>query len=362
MFQSSLARYKAIRIPTKPSTAKCVLETYTLFLLAEPKYAGCCRLAAILGDLSHDSVNRFLLRERYEPKDLFEEVKPHLNLIGGTLSTDDTIADKPYSDPAKAEVIRYFWSGKHHRVVKGICLITLYYTDPEGRSMPVNYRIYNKQEGKTKNDYFREMVAEVLGWGIKPLMVTGDAWYSSRQNLKELRNQTLGFVMGIAKNRKVALKPGEWVQVQTLEIPEEGLLIHLKQLGPVKVFQRRFKNDQKRYYLAYLPDSEKLEAFGYQEFRGCHSIHWGLECYHRAIKQVCGLERFMVRITEAIETHIFCVIRAFAQLELMRIGEVIEHWYGVQRNLYLPVVRDFILQRLPQKSSDNPRHPTFVNA
>ncbi len=32
-------------------------------------------------DLSHDSVNRFLLRERYEPKDLFDEVSPKINLI-----------------------------------------------------------------------------------------------------------------------------------------------------------------------------------------------------------------------------------------------------------------------------------------
>lgn len=357
-----LARYRDIRTPTKPSTAKCDLDRYTFFLLAEPRYAGCSRLAEILKELSHDSVNRFLLRERYEPKDLFEEVKSHLNLIGGTVSIDDAIADKPYSDPAKAELIGYFWSGKHHRVVKGVCLITLYYTDPEGRSMPVNYRLYDKRDGKTKNDYFREMLPEVLEWGIKPFMATGDAWYASRQNLKVLRNQELGFVMGIAKNRQVSLHPGEWVQVQTLEIPDEGLVVQLKQFGRVKVFQRRFKNEQQRYYLVYLPDSEQLDAFGAQEFRDYHSIHWGIECYHRAIKQVCGLERFMVRTTEAIQTHIFCVLRAFTQLELMRIGEVIENWYGVQRNLYLQVTRDFILKCLSQKSDDNPHPMNFVNA
>jgi hypothetical protein len=55
---------------TKPSTAQCNLDLYTLFLLSEPKLGGCSRLAEILGDVSHDSVNRFLLRERYEPKDL----------------------------------------------------------------------------------------------------------------------------------------------------------------------------------------------------------------------------------------------------------------------------------------------------
>lgn len=150
-----------------------------MYLLAEPKYIGCTRLAEILEDLSHDSVNRFLLRERYEPKDLFDEVKPYVQLVGGTLSCDDTVVDKPYSDPKLTKLVGYFWSGKHHRIVKGLPLISLYYTEPNGKSVPVNYRIYDREEGKTKNDYFREMITEVLAWGLTPLMVTEDAWYSS---------------------------------------------------------------------------------------------------------------------------------------------------------------------------------------
>ena len=86
-----------------------------------------------------------------------------------------------------------------------------------------------------------------------------------------------------------------------------------------------------------------------QEFNQWHSIHWGIECYHRAIKQVCGIERFMVRTTEAIKNHIFCSIRAFTQLELMRAFELIENWYEVQKNLYLEVAREFILEHLKQK-------------
>ncbi len=42
--------------------------------------------------------NRFLLREQYEPKDLFDEIKLYINLVGGTLSGDDTVIDKPSSD------------------------------------------------------------------------------------------------------------------------------------------------------------------------------------------------------------------------------------------------------------------------
>ena len=102
-------------------------------------------MAEILEGLSHDSVNRFLLRERYDSKDLFDEVKQHVDLIGGTLSGDDTVIDKPHSDPSLTELIGYFWSGRHHRVVRGIQLITLCYTDLSGKSIPINYRIYNKQ-------------------------------------------------------------------------------------------------------------------------------------------------------------------------------------------------------------------------
>jgi len=75
-----------VRETSKPSTAQCNLECYTLFLLSEPKHGGCSRLAEILGDLSHDSVNQFLLRERYEPRDLFAIVKEIINLDGGIVS------------------------------------------------------------------------------------------------------------------------------------------------------------------------------------------------------------------------------------------------------------------------------------
>ena len=92
--------------------------------MAEPKYVSCVRLADILEEVSHDSVNRFLLRERYTPEDLFNEVKEEVTLVGGSLSVDDSVEDKPYRDPQKSAFVGYFWSGKHKRTVKGINLIT----------------------------------------------------------------------------------------------------------------------------------------------------------------------------------------------------------------------------------------------
>jgi hypothetical protein len=331
-------------------------------LLAESKYPGCTRLAEILEGMSHDSVNRFLLRERYKPKDLFLEVSPHINLTGGTLSGDDTVIDKPYREPLLTELIGYFWSGKHHRVVKGIQLITLYYTDCSGKSVPLNYRIYNKQEGKTKNDYLREMITEVMDWGLKPKTVTTDAWYASKENLKFFRNKDLGFLVGVAKNRSCSINGRDYTQIQNLEIPDNGLIVHLKSFGKVKVFQKNFKNEDRRYYIMFVPNEDALIIITQVEFQELHTIHWGIECYHRAIKQVCGIERFMVRTTEAINTHFFSAIRAFIHLELMRAEELIENWYQIQRNLSLQVARDFILEHLKQKLDLNTYNHDSVNA
>ncbi len=79
-----------------------------IILLSEPKYVSCVRLSEILDGLSHDSVNRFLLRERYTPRGLFDEVKDQINWVAGTLSVDDSVEDKPYRDPSKSAFVDYF--------------------------------------------------------------------------------------------------------------------------------------------------------------------------------------------------------------------------------------------------------------
>jgi hypothetical protein len=103
---------------SKPSTAKCRVEHYTAFLLAEPQSAGGVRLAEVAGgEFAHDAANRFLNREDFSGRDLFEEARPLMALEGGTLSVDDTVLDKPYSQEGKTELGGYFWSGKHSRAV-----------------------------------------------------------------------------------------------------------------------------------------------------------------------------------------------------------------------------------------------------
>lgn len=303
-------------------------------------------MAEILGDLSHDSVNRFLLRENYEPRDLFALVEKFIAPSGGILSVDDTVIEKLYSDTRNAELIGYFWSGKYHQVIKGLNLIVLYYGDKSGKGVPVNYRIYDPKEEKTKNEYFREMVEEIISWGLKPRIVTGDSWYSGVENLKFLRNRGLGFLFGIAQNRTVSVERGNPVRVDSLAISDEGLPAHLKGFGQIKLFRKDFKKGDSRHYIMYRPEPEVLAEITREEFESAHDAHWEIENFHRAIKQVCGIARFMVRDSRAIRNHIFGSLTAFIHLEKMRAEATISNWYELQRNLFTSVIREYIVNNL----------------
>lgn len=326
--------------------------------MSEPKHATCSQLGATL-EITHDSVNRFLLREKYEPADLYAEAMSVVNPVGGTLSVDDSVLDKPYA--RKMDYVGYFWSGKHHRSVKGINLITLYYVDPIGHSAPVNYRIYDKSEGKTKNDYFLEMLDEVLAWGLKPFYVTADSWYSSVANLKAVKNHGMGLQFAIESNRTVSVEKGAWTQVKNLDVPPEGMMVWLKEFGQVKLFRTNLK-DQIRHYVTYLPKDDDYEGFSREYFQSIHDQHWEIEQYHRMIKQVCNIERFQVRTNIAIMNHIFASLCCFVQLQKMKVTALIGNAYQWKRELYMEIVASFTKNFAPSMAHLNTKFKGAVNA
>jgi len=66
------------------------------------------------------------------------------------------------------ELVTYHWSGKHRRVVRGINLQTLLWTD--GKALiSCDFRVYAKaQDGKSKNDHFQAMLKEAKERNFEP--------------------------------------------------------------------------------------------------------------------------------------------------------------------------------------------------
>jgi hypothetical protein len=132
-----------------------------------------------------------LSRLEPDPETLWEESRTQIDLQRGILCLDDSTLEKPYSE-FNALVYRH-WSGKQGRVVSGINLITLLWTDGV-RVVPVDYRVFDKdRDGKTKNDHFSEMLLAAHERGFNPQLVCFDSWYSSVENLKLVRSFGLAF-------------------------------------------------------------------------------------------------------------------------------------------------------------------------
>lgn len=316
--------------------------SYIAYLLSEPRQVSCVRASAVL-EISHDEVNRFLLSNNFTGKELFAAVKAGLCLAGGTLSVDDSVLDKPFTALESTELVDYFWSGRHHQTVKGISLIALFYTDPSDLRFPVNFRVYRHQDGKSKHDYFQEMVKECFEWGLRPAWISADSWYASIQNLKFLRNQEVGFMVGLEANRIVSTQPGNYEQVgQIVDLPQQGLFTHLKGFDFVKVFRTVDRQGHVRHYAMYLPDQEQCRQISRKDFEQLKQQHWHVEEFFRTVKQECHAQDFFLRNTQAIKNHLFCVLRAFQRLVWMSQDKIIQNVYALQKKLFLQVQREFI--------------------
>ena len=87
----------------------------------------------------------------------------------GLLVLDDTTLDKPYASNMDLATYHWNWSGKHGKVVKGINLLTLLWTNGE-RLIPCVFRVYDKpMGGSMKNESFREMRGAGLQARLRPL-------------------------------------------------------------------------------------------------------------------------------------------------------------------------------------------------
>ena len=178
---------------------------YIDFLVATPRTCSCTEAARVQPDAptapAHDSFTRLLHRQEPDAETLWSEAKPLVVRRRGVLVIDDSTLAKLYA--RKIELVTRHWSGKHHEVISGINLITLLWTDGD-RKIPVDYRIYSKADGKTKNDHFWEMMLMAKGRGFTPEYVLFDGWYASLENLKQIRDNGWPWITRLKANRDVA--------------------------------------------------------------------------------------------------------------------------------------------------------------
>ena len=342
---------------------------YIQFLIAAQKVYTCTEAASCQPGIkppqapsqataAHDAFTRLLARRPPDTEALWHEVQAFVNQHGGLLLLDDTTLDKPYA--RKIELVTRHWSGKHRAVVSGINLLTLLWTDGVG-ALPCDCRVYDKPlpEGKTKNEHFRNLLKTAKARGLAPAMVCFDSWYSGLDNLKLVRDfrRACASLMGwhfftrLKHNRQVNPDGTGNVAIATLAIPVEGLLVHLKGFGIVRVFRTvsphreadgAATTERAQFWATSCLDwaTSCLEMSAAQRDERERQV-FAIENYHRGLKQCCGVERAQVRGARAQKRHITLALRAFVRLEVNRLRTG-HSWYAAKTAIVREAVRTYL--------------------
>ncbi len=316
---------------------KCDELDYINFLIAAQKVFSTVEAAkthpAGVAAPAHDAYTR--LRQRLPPDSeaLWQEVKPLVKRKRGVLVVDDSTLDKPYA--SKMALVTRHWSGKHGRVVQGINLLSLVWTD-RACHLPTDYRLYNKkQDGLSKNDHFQQMVRAAQARGFEPELVAFDSWYSGLDNLKLVRDCQWHWLTQFKSNRQVSIDRSGNRAISDILIPIQGRLVHVKGYGWVKVFKTVSTNGDVDYWA-----TSNLEMTIEQcAFYALDA--WQVEVYHRGLKQFTGVERGQFRLEVAQRNHIGLAIRAFLRLEAYRLQTGLS-WFEAKTSIIRDAMRAYL--------------------
>jgi putative transposase len=171
--------------------------------------------------------------------------------------------------------------------------------------------------------------------GFSPEFVLFDTWYSSIKNLKEIRKKGWHWLTRLKKKRLVNPDITGKVAIELVTIPPEGMTVHLREYGFIKVFWLVSKDEETQYWATDVLDMQE------EERKKLAKKAWKIEEYHRGIKQFCRVKRCQARRNAVQRAHIMMAIKAFIRLEIHRIRTGIS-WFETKYNIIRNAVNHYI--------------------
>jgi hypothetical protein len=340
-----------------------ILDLYTDYLVSSFQKVTSTGLSALLDDsLSHDRISRMLGNRQFSQKEYWQAIKPIIRRTQtprGIIKIDDTIEEKPHS--TENAIISWHWDHSKKRNVKGINIINFeYQPNPDmDFSIPSAFEIIHKTQeyvdsktgkvkrrsAESKNDLVRRRLRILHQYNkIQFQTLVWDSWFSSNENMefvhKELKKD---FVGAIKSNRKAALsledkQQGKFKSIAELCVQKDQTqTVWLKGLDfPVLIAKQVFKNKDLSSGELFLV-SNNLNYTAPNLF-STYKKRWGIEDFHRSIKQNVGLDRSPTSKEISQANHIFAAMLAWIKLELLSHKEQMNH-YAFKSKLYLKALK-----------------------
>ncbi len=333
-------------------------DLYTDYLISAFGATTATGMARMLdGEISHDQVTRLLSSEPKNSADLWRVVKPLVRAVErpeATLSIDDSIGAKPSTD--ENEIICWHWSHSFKRHIKGIEFLTAFY-HVDDVSLPIAFDLVEKTEAYmdktgltkrrsalTKNERYRMLLRVAVHNQLQFQYVLNDVWFASADNMKYVKSELKkDFIMPLKTNRKVALSAEDkrrkhYVAVNSLDLSAATTrVIWLEDVPfPVLLSKQVFINEDDSTGVRYLVTSDLTLTS--DRIAKLFQKRWGIEVFHKSLKQNASLEKSPTRTETTQRNHLFASLCAYVKLEKLKIKTKLNH-FALKSKLYLSAVK-----------------------
>lgn len=333
------------------------LDLYTDYLLSsfgQTSATGLSRLTD--GAVGHDAVTDLLNRIEANNRTLWQHVKPLIRQIqesDGVLLTDDSIAHKPYTDENGLVTTHYdHTSGQY---VLGINFVSLLYQTSKGQC-PLSFEPVIKTQQcelktrkvvwrseRTKHQMFQDMVRQAHQNAVPFRYVLADSWYTNSDNINLILDLKHHYLGAVKSNLEVAPSKhdranGKFVKISSLTLqPGTVLTVYIRSVSaPVVICGDIFPNkDGSVGELLLLSTDVTLT---YQQLLTTYQRRWGIEEYHKSLKQNASLEKSPTRTLRTQTSHLFASICAYVKLERLRLAAHTNH-FALKGRLYLKAMQ-----------------------
>lgn len=341
-----------------------LLDLYSDYLLASFRMATATGLSELTDQaLSHDKISRFLGQEAFTAKDYWYCIKRLVRSVehpDAIIKVDDTIEEKPHS--TENEVITWHWDhSKKPKAghTKGINILNFLYQSPVGIELPLAFEIVRKSEEyvdsksgqvkkrspRSKNEMLRDQLFAITKYNRVPYRyVVWDTWFSAKENFEFVHFKLKKHFIGALKsNRKVALSmedklEGKFHRIDGLDLQAgQAITVYLKGLDfPVQLVKQTFTNKDGSTGDLYLVTNDlDLDA---PAICTTYETRWGVEVFHKSLKQNVGLEKSPTKHEISQCNHVFAAMIAWTKLELLSVKEQTNH-FALKTKMYVKALR-----------------------
>lgn len=270
--------------------------------------------------MSHDSINRYLGKDRVTGRTVWQNVQDDVVLSArGYVVFDDTVIDKNSSH--KIELVRRQYSGNAHAIIKGIGVVNCVYVNPEiGQSWIIDFRIYDPDgDSKSKLDHVQDMLNNVVQFKHLPFAaVLMDTWYATHKIMLLIDSLHQCYYCPLKNNRLVDDSGGTqaYRHVSALTWSDQELLSG--KTIKIKGFTKTHKVKLFRVVVStHRTDFVVTNDFSQDTTLGAHTVcawRWKIEQFHREAKQLTGLEKCQCRKSRIQRNHIACAFLVWVRL------------------------------------------------